>query len=444
MSSAGGMAPGANGGAPMSSGGQAPTAGSGGASTGATSGPLIDRISSTSVTIPAGVKPGVRNYRIWGAVSFKVAPVYIAPLANCGTLVCITTGTAAAPNARVVRLDANDQLKDVLDLGAGLECRGLAAEPDGHFAALLWNGTDDTIFVRRFDSAGMMGFSTPLVNPDNKPTDFGIGESRLEYGGGKYGAYYHVHSDSGHEGDTLKYVAAATGAETTTWNWGCSHSMSNLLTFNPASSTFLPTCVTDCYPGTSGSNFATTAIGGVYLNNRTKVIDVDAGCNGSVAGELGGAAVAPSGWKITFNAHQAAASKGQSSYDKSTMNQDIGFASIASATMPGKVVWLTNTPSVNEADSAIVRWEPAGDSAEQYVAGWSENTVYKLGRLDPNGTFLEPAVDVAAKAKWGQRDDPFRQHYNKDVVWAWFDSAGSTTLRFARLRSGATATCAAF
>ncbi|MGC4088770.1 MAG: hypothetical protein QM756_12895 [Polyangiaceae bacterium] len=295
-SSSGGATSSSSGGA-TASGGQTASGGSMAGSTGSSNGPLIDRITTSDVTIAAGVKPGVRNYRVWGAATFKVAPVYVAPLANCGTLVCITTGTAAAPNARVVRLDGNDKLKDVLDLGAGLECRGIAAEPDGHFAALLWNGTDDTISVRRYDSAGAMGSSTPLVNSDNKPTDFGIGESRLEYGAGKYGAYYHVHSDSGHEGDTLKYVAAATGTETTTWSWGCSHSMSNLLTFNPASSSFLPTCVTDCYPGTSGSDFATASIGGVYLSNKTKVLDVDGGCNGSVAGELGGAAVAPSGWK---------------------------------------------------------------------------------------------------------------------------------------------------
>lgn len=449
-SSGGGM----GGSAPMTGGtgaggraattGGTPGGGQGGGSTGTDTGPLVDRISTTSITIPAGVKPGVRNYRVWGAVNLKVAPVYTAPLANCGTLVCITTGTNTAPNARVVRLDQNDQLKDVLDLGAGVECRGIAAEPDGHFAALLWSNTSDTINVTRYDWAGGKGYSTNLVNSDNKPTAFDIGESRMEYGAGKYGAYYHVHSDSGHEGDTLKYVAAATGAETTGWGWGCSHSMSNLLTFHPASMSFLPTCVTDCYPGTSGSDFATAAIGGVYLNNRTKVLDVDAGCNGNVAGELGGAAVAPSGWKITFNAHQAPATKGQSSYMKSTMNQDIAFASIGSVSMASPVVWLTTTSGVNEADSGIVRWEPMGDTAEQYVVGWMEGGVYKLGRLDPTGKFLEMPQDVTAKAKWGERDDPFRQHVNKDIVWAWFDAANSTTMKFARLKSGGTGTCATF
>jgi hypothetical protein len=179
-----------------------------------------------------------------------------------------------------VRLDAQDQLASTLDLGAGLECRGIAAEPDGHFAALLWSAADKKIYVKRFELGGAPGFSTELMNADNHPTDFGLGEARFEFGDGKYGAYYHVHSDSGHEGDTLKFVAAATGAETTQWPWGCSHSMSDLLTFNPASSRFFRRA-TDCYPGTGSGDFTTVSKGGIYTDNKRKVLDVDAGCNGA-------------------------------------------------------------------------------------------------------------------------------------------------------------------
>ena len=149
------------------------------------------------MTVPAGVKAGVRNYRIWASTMLKVAPLYTAPLANCGTLLCYTSGSASAPNARAVRLDAGDQLAAAIDLGAGLECRGIAAEPDGHFAALLWDNAADKIYVRRFDVAGAQSWSTELTNSDNHPTDFGIGESRLEFGGDRYGAYYHVHSGFG-------------------------------------------------------------------------------------------------------------------------------------------------------------------------------------------------------------------------------------------------------
>ena len=88
-----------------------------------------------------------------------------------------------------------------------------------------------------------------------------------------------------------------------------------------------------------------------------------------------------------------------------------------------------------------------GDSTEQYVVGWSEPTGgynYQLARVDAAGTFLEGPVNVTSQVQWGRRDDPFRAHYNGDVVWAWFDAPGSTTLRFARLVSGSTYSCVSF
>lgn len=411
---------------------------------------LSERIDTSTLALPAGIKPGVRNYRVFSQPMFKVAPLFTVPLADCGTLIGLTTNTVSTPHAYALRLDANDKVVATLDLGAILELRGLAAEPDGHFAALLWNGISDQIWVKRYDLSGKELYATELTNKvngmiDNSPTDFGIGEARLTYGAGKYGAYYHVHSASGHEGDTLKFVAAATGVESTTWAWGCSHSMSNLLTFHPTSSAFLASCVTDCYPGTSGSNFATTSKGGLYTENKNKLWDVSGGCNGDVAGELGGAAAAPTGWKLVFNAHQQPTVLGQKTYDTMSMNQDIGFASIAAnKTLSGSIVWLTNTPMIQEADSAIVRFQPAGDTSEQYIVGWLESGAYKLARVDGAGKFIEPASDVTAKAKWGQRDDPFRAHVNGDIVWAWADAANATSLKFARLRSGATAECAKF
>jgi hypothetical protein len=414
---------------------------SGGEETGPpATGPLLERLFVTDVTVPQGVQAGVSNWRIWGTGSLHVAPMFTVPLANCETLVGYTSegGTAHA-----VHLDASDALIGVMDLGSAVELRGLAAESDGHFGALIWDPAGQDIYVRRFDLAGMELWSTQLVNADNHPTDFGIGDSRLEWGGGSYGAYYHVHSDSGHEGDTLKW-ATNDGVESTAWGWGCSHSMSNLLRWNDALATFMPACVTDCYPGTDG-DFATQSIGGIYINHSaSKVIDVDAGCNGSVAGELGGAAVGPAGWKIAFNAHQAPATLGQSSYDPGSMNQDIGFASIGGDFASSAVVWLTDSTDLNEDDSAIERWSPGDDDAEQYVVGWHAAGTWHLARVDPAGAFLEGPVDITSVARWGRRDDPFRVHRDADIVWSWFDDPGSTTLHVARLDAGAEGDCAAF
>jgi hypothetical protein len=429
------------------------TGGTGGSSTGGTGGtppdptdPLPDRLTTSTVASPEGVKAGVSSWRIWGTGSLSVAPVFTVPLANCQTLVGFTTSAGSSLTPRVARLDANDQLLETYALASGFELRGLAAEPDGHFGALLWDNAADSIFVVRYDLSGAEIWTTELSNSDNNPTDFGIGDSRLEFGDGKYGAYYHVHSDSGHEGDTLKWVTTA-GVESTGWTWGCSHSMSNLLRFNPSTTKFLPACVTDCFPGTSGA-FSTNSIGGIYLNhNSGPVLNVAAGCNGSVAGELGSAALGPNGWKLVFNAHQAPATKGQNSYSPATMNQDIGFAAIQSSYASGSVVWLTDTANTDEADATIARWQPAGDTKEQYVVGWSEPGspyAYKLARVDDAGAILEGPTDVSSLARWGRRDDPMRVHAGGDVVWAWFESSGSTQLHVARLVSGNAPSCASF
>lgn len=399
--------------------------------------PLDQRLGVSDVSAPGGVKAGDGNYRIWGGGDLVVAPVYTVPYPDCGTLVGYTTGTSSA---HVARLDATDHLMTTYDLG-NYVVRGVAAEPDGHWAALLWDQQPNppVLYVQRYDKTGAaVGTRASLADTLAAPTDFGIGESRLSFAGGNYGAYYHVHGISGfangHEGDQLKSIDTS-GAVSTIWPWGCSHSMSELLPDN------LPICVTDCYPATTGGNFATDSIGGVYVSNAKKVIYVDGGCNGSVAGELGGAANAPSGYKIVFNSHQNAATNGQSSYSPSTMNQDIAFASLATDGTPGAVAWLTTT-SGNENDSSIARWQPAGDNSEKYVVGWKAGSAAELAVTDGAGTIVQAPIDVSAKAKWGERDDPFREHLNHDIVWAWFDNAGATMFHFARLSSGRTATCA--
>jgi hypothetical protein len=331
--------------------------------------------------------------------------------------------------------------------------RGLAAEPDGHFAALVWDISTNpkSLKVIRFTSNGTAGTTATLPTNNVAPTDFSIGESRLEYDvpNNRYGAYFHVHGTNpsyfayGHEGDMLAWVDKTAGTVTLGWEWGCSHSMSELLRFSPAANTTLPVCVTDCYPGTSGA-FQTNSIGGVYLNHdQTKVRDFDGACNGSVAAELGGAAPGAAGWKLVFNGHQNAATLGQSSYSSSSMNQDIGFVSIANnKSLTGSIVWLTTTAG-NEANSSIARWQAMGATGEQYVVGWSAGTTYNLARVSDTGAILEGPTAITT-AKWGERDDPFRTHLNGDIVWAWFDNTSSPSLKLARLRSGGTApSCAA-
>lgn len=125
------------------------------------------------------------------------------------------------------------------------------------------------------------------------------------------------------------------------------------------------------------------------------------------------------------------------------MNQDIGFALINGDYSTKSILWLTDTPDINEADASIARWQPTS-APEQYLVGWNAAGVYRLGRVSASGEWLEGPVDVSAIAQWGRRDDPFRRHANNDVVWSWFDSPASTTLKVARVRAGDDATCADF
>jgi hypothetical protein len=123
------------------------------------------------------------------------------------------------------------------------------------------------------------------------------------------------------------------------------------------------------------------------------------------------------------------------------MNQDIGFASIATDLTPSAVTWLTTT-SGNEQNASIARWQPSDDDAEQYIAGWASGTAYSLQRVSATGAPIGSVVDVSSIASWGDRDDPFREHLNHDIVWSWFDAAGATSFKLARISSGRTATCA--
>jgi hypothetical protein len=147
---------------------------------------------------------------------------------------------------------------------------------------------------------------------------------------------------------------------------------------------------------------------------------------------------------LVFNAHQQAAGLGQGSYESGNKNQDIGFSSIASNLDAGSVVWLTSTTNVDEEDSSIARFVAAGTAEEQYVVGWKEDSTYKLALVDASGAFVGAPEDVSAKAQWGKRADPFRRHVNDDIVWAWFNNPGDTTLHFARIDSGGDATCSNF
>ena len=167
-------------------------------------------------------------------------------------------------HAYAVKLDASDRLVTAFDLGA-YECRGLAAEPDGHFAALLWaasttkdcadpavNGAYLRQALRRRGHGGLVdrahqhhGQRHQLphrLRPRGKPP--GVRRLALR----RLLPRALAVGPRGRHAEIRGFDAARSR---TTWSWGCSHSMSNLLRYNGADKKFMPACVTDCYPGTT-------------------------------------------------------------------------------------------------------------------------------------------------------------------------------------------------
>ena len=125
--------------------------GTGGGGTGGTGGEppdpsvaLQDRLVTTTVATPEGVKAGVSNWRIWGKSSLHIAPVFTIPLANCQTLVGYTTAAGSSLTPRVVRLDADDKPVEKYTLSAARSCE-VCGGAGRAFGALL-GMTRPTVF----------------------------------------------------------------------------------------------------------------------------------------------------------------------------------------------------------------------------------------------------------------------------------------------------------
>eukprot|EP01134_Creolimax_fragrantissima_P002380 CFRG2380T1 len=415
---------------------------------------IQDSLLTSEIELPMFIKNGGYNFRIWGSKSMGASRIYTEAIAGDNIFVGWTGNDSSA----YVSLISSQNKLVRTDRFQNYELRGLVAHDDGTYAVFLWdesatadNGIDSgRIYLKSVNNAGSVLWSTDIVVDSASPDKFTIGDSRVTYGDSKYGLYFHVGSYSGHEGDALVFVNADDGqiianSESKGFHWGCSHSMSNILSYNPNTTTsnhFLPVCVTDCYPGTKG-DFDKNSKGGIYVNNQHFIMDVAGECNGRVAAELGGVALAGASWRMVYNAHQASFEVGQE-HDLPG-NQDIAFVKISSdRQLDGQIKWLTNTLN-DEANSAIARFAPASSTSSEYLVGWTENdSAYKLVLVDDEGNFVgsEGVVDVTDLTRWGERDDPFRTTTSGSVVWASAmgltddNDAYTNRLLISRFRSG--------
>jgi len=395
------------------------------------------------IKLGKNISAGVANWRVKGFKPLGIR-LYNSPLPG-GDLLIGWSDSDLVGHVTYLKKDAQKGYVLSRDVSiSGREVRGIAAMKDGSFGVLAWDRTNETkMFVQKWtkitgSSAPTMTFEAALVNSDNHPTGFGIGDSRMELDdNGEFSVYYHVHSLSGHEGDTYFRVNSATGAVTRIWSWGCSHSMSNLLSYNPRINKTLSICVTDCYPGTPGTVFENISVGGLYTEDSYLLWKMAGGCNGCVGGEVG--MVAPlydGGWVLVFNSHKDYVPIGQDACYNYPYFQDVGLAFVGSnKKLAREVEWLTDTDA-NEYDPALARYgafcgretcKNFGQEDQMFMIGWKSALGTFIGWINSTGSIISGPIDVSkveingvkTVVSWGARDDTWRTLEDGGVSWLY-------------------------
>jgi hypothetical protein len=372
-------------------------------------GDLKGRVSATTVTLPQPLEASIGSFCTWGGCS--IGPrLYHEPLASGSTLV---GWTDASGNGHVSVIQ-NGSITQTYNFSAQY-MRGLTAHSDGKFAILLWEPSSKIMWLSKRNANGSEIWTTSIDDPLTSYNGSWVGDSRLTYGNSLYAAYFGVHGDSGwpagHEGDQLTYVNDSGVIQSGGWQWGCSHSMAELVNYHPGLNKFVPVCSSDCY-----------ASKGILLNDNQVVYASDGNCGGNASAQLGQITQSSTTWKLVFNAMNR----------PGYLGRGVGLATINS-TFSSSYIWLTNTTGDYERDPAIAR---LGTSltTDRYVVGWTttNNGVYWLGVIDGNGNFLAGPEEVSsAGIKWGNRDDSFRTGADGMVSWVQGDP-NSTNLRLFR------------
>jgi hypothetical protein len=324
-------------------------------------------------------------------------------------------------SAKVAWSDANGQIHITpLDLedgrgGADLlagksEVRGFVAHDDG--AALL-RGEPDDMWLVRFDKAGKKIFEKQLVGTKaqnvigSKWIDDWGHEGRLVWSGSQYGAYFgHTQlfgaNDDKHQGDLFWLFDEQGDKMSGGWDWGCSHSLDLRLAHN--GERFGPVCLSDAFPKPPG----------IYFSARQQVRHEPSGDGrGGSDARLGGLVPVSDGFVLTFISREDRASA------------DVGLVHISSEGEEGPVVWLTDTPEVDESSAHLARY------GRGFLAGWvSSDSRSTLAVLDAGYRIVEGPVSI--QAAFGERDD-WMNFANGDAGWAyaWDDMSKLKIVRVA-------------
>jgi hypothetical protein len=365
---------------------------------------LKSLITEVSLHLPQPLAAATHSWCTWGGCSLSPR-LYHEPLADGRTLVGWTDSSGYGH----VSIIASNRIERSFHFGAR-SVRGLVAHGDGSFAVLLWRSEPSTMRLSKRDSSGGQIWTTNL-NSNIAVADVWLGGGRLAYGNGRYIAYFTVRGTSGgftgHYGDQLTYVDSNGHIQPGGWNWGCSHSMAQLVSYHPSLRQFVSVCSSDCFPGK-----------GVFADH-TRVYLADGNCGGKVSSQLGQIAVAERSWKLVFSALARPCCEGHG----------IALATV-DRNYRSSFQWLTNTNGAYERDPVIARLGTSGQT-ERYLVGWttSNTGVYWLAVIDGDGRFVvQPQEVTSAGVSWGNRDDSFRTRSDGTVSWVQ-GAANSRTLR---------------
>ena len=356
---------------------------------------LKSLVTRVTVTLPHQLADMESNWCTWGWCSISPR-LYHEPLDDGHILLGWTDSDG---NGHVSLLSQGGSIEQTYDY-ASRSVRGLVAHPGGKFAILLWDEGARIMWLSQRNADGSEAWTTSV---DGSLTSFdtGIGDSRLAYGNDLYAAYFAVYGDSGwvqgHNGDQLTYVSSAGIVQSGGWDWGCSHSMAELISYHPGLGEFAPICSSDCYSSK-----------GILVNDNQVVIACDGNCGGMVSAQLGQVTLSDGAWKLVFNALSRPGVDGKG----------IGLATIDGA-FQSSYVWLTNTNGEFERDPAIMRLG-SDLNTNRYLVGWrtTDDEVYWLGVIDGSGNFISgPEEASSAEIAWGNRDDSFRGEADGSVTW---------------------------
>ena len=379
---------------------------------------MADQITLDVIPLPEASPGGFASYGTFEVGSLNPRS-YHAPLDDgriwAGWRTVSGTGTVARIDGDAIDLQVTFPERDV---------HGLVAIEDGGFGVLL-RGLDATdtegsplnMWLGRYSATGTEIWTTKLTAGTLIPYhEVGgqtvMGDSRLAYGNDRFVAYYTVYNEAnGHHGDQVRYVDANGTMSGQGWDWGCSHSTSQLVSWHPAEDRFVPLCVSDTYPA-----YGVMA----WRDAGRAVFNAGSAENGLVSAVLGGVADRPlGGWIVSFNAVDRPIAPAQGAAIREI---DLDGYPV------GDTTWLTETYGEQERDTVIARVGP-DDGPELYLVGWrvtTEDPQFMLGIIDPTGAFVvEPqnvfdmGIPFADRILWGRRDDSFRRNTDGSVTWTW-------------------------